>query len=130
MYRFIFPVNSFRNRRIVKRCSFYIQLKLSQLKSILIFYATWKHKKTTNFLFLGGTKGNSDPKWVKQQQYWRERYNLILLTWNVSSSIVKQSDCKNITTRLTQTALCKFFSLFHTTYIEDVKKILEELFFV
>ena len=25
-YRFIFPINSFQNRRIVKRCSFYMRL--------------------------------------------------------------------------------------------------------
>ena len=31
------------------------------------------------FMFLGGTKGNIDPKWVKQQQYQREWYNLTLL---------------------------------------------------
>ena len=24
------------------------------------------------FMFLGGAKGNTDPKWVKQQQCWRE----------------------------------------------------------
>ena len=35
--RFIFPVNSFQNRRIVKR-NFYIRLKLSQLRSMLSFY--------------------------------------------------------------------------------------------
>ena len=31
------------------------------------------------FRFLGGTKGNIDPKWVKQQQYQREWHNLMLL---------------------------------------------------
>ena len=31
------------------------------------------------FLFLGGTKGNIDSKWVKQQQYRREWHNLMLL---------------------------------------------------
>ena len=31
------------------------------------------------FMFLGRTKGNIDPKWVKQQQYWREWHNLMLL---------------------------------------------------
>ena len=30
------------------------------------------------FTFLSGTKGNLDPKWVKQQQYRREWHNLIL----------------------------------------------------
>ena len=30
-------------------------------------------------MFLGGTKGNIDPKWVKQQQYQREWHNLMLL---------------------------------------------------
>ena len=31
------------------------------------------------FMFLGGTKGNIDPKWVNQQQYQREWHNLMLL---------------------------------------------------
>ena len=31
------------------------------------------------FMFLGGTKGNIDLKWVKQQQYRREWHNLMLL---------------------------------------------------
>ena len=31
------------------------------------------------FMFLGDTKGNIDPKWVKQQQYRREWHNLMLL---------------------------------------------------
>ena len=31
------------------------------------------------FMFPGGTKGNIDPKWVKQQQYRRERHNLMFL---------------------------------------------------
>ena len=31
------------------------------------------------FMFLGGIKGNIDPKWVKQQQYRREWHNLMLL---------------------------------------------------
>ena len=31
------------------------------------------------FMFLRGTKGNIDPKWVKQQQYRREWHNLMLL---------------------------------------------------
>ena len=32
------------------------------------------------FMFPGGTKGNIDTKWVKQQQYRRERHSLMLLT--------------------------------------------------
>ena len=80
-------------------------------------------------MFSGGTKGNTDPKWVKQQQYRYEPHNLMLLTWNVSS-IVKQNNCRNKTTWLTQTALCKSFSLFHTTYIEDIKEFLKDYFFV
>ena len=47
------------------------------------------------FMLLGSTKGNIDSKWVKQQQYRRERYNLMLLALSASSSIVKQNDCKN-----------------------------------
>ena len=31
------------------------------------------------FMFWGDTKGNIDPKWVKQQQYQRELHNLMLL---------------------------------------------------
>ena len=34
----------------------------------------------TSVMFLGGTKGNIDPKWVKQQQYRREWHNLMLLS--------------------------------------------------
>ena len=30
------------------------------------------------FMFLGGSKGNIDPKWVKQQQYRREWHSLML----------------------------------------------------
>ena len=46
-------------------------------------------------MFSGGAKGNTNPKWVKQQQYRRERHNLMLLVRNVSISIVKQNDSKN-----------------------------------
>ena len=49
-------------------------------------------------MFLRGTKGDIDPKWVNQQQYRRERHNLMLLAWGVSSSIVKQNECKYKTT--------------------------------
>ena len=31
------------------------------------------------FMFSGGTKGNIDPKWIKQQQYRREWQNVMLL---------------------------------------------------
>ena len=118
----LFSQLSFQSRAIVKHCSFYIQLKWSQLRSMLIFYNPSKHKKATYFeCFRGGTKGNINPKWVKQQQYLQERHNLMLLTWNASSSFVKQNDCKNKTTWLNHTALSKSFSLFHTTYIEDIK---------
>ena len=43
----------------------------------------------------------------------------MLLAWNASSSIVKQS--KNKTTWLTHAALSKSSSVFLTTYIEDIK---------
>ena len=33
-----------------------------------------------SFVFLGGTKGNIDPKWVKQQQYRREWHKTIYKT--------------------------------------------------
>ena len=75
------------------------------------------------------TKGNIDPKWVKQQQYrWAPR-NLMLLAWNASSSIVKQNDYKNRATWLTQTTLFKSFSLFYATFIEDIKELFKGLFF-
>ena len=73
-------------------------------------------------MFLGSIKGNIDPEWVKQLQYRQEWHDLILFAWNASSSIVKQNDCKNKTTWLTQIALPNFFSLFHATYIEDIKE--------
>ena len=49
-------------------------------------------------MFSGGTKGNINPKWVKQQQYRRERHNLMFVTRSAGSLIVKQNDCKNKTT--------------------------------
>ena len=45
-----------QNRRIVK-CTFYIQLKLSLSRSMLIFYTPWKHQKTTFLMFQGAQKG-------------------------------------------------------------------------
>ena len=44
----------------------------------------------------------------------------MLSVWNASSSIVKQND------RKTQIALSKSFSLFDTTYIEDIKNFLKD----
>ena len=81
-------------------------------------------------MFSGGIKGNIDPKGVKQLQYRQGQHNLILFIWNASSSIVKQNDCKNKATWLTQTALSKSFSLFHATYIEDIKDFLKDYFFI
>ena len=49
------------------------------------------------FMFPVDARENIDPKCVKQQKYWRERHNFMFLAWNVSSSIVKQNDCKNKT---------------------------------
>ena len=41
------------------------------------------HLKTSEnlrfFMFFEGTRGNTDPKLVKQQQYRREWHNLVLL---------------------------------------------------
>ena len=116
--------------RIVKRCSFYMRLKLSQLRSILIFIPLGNIGNHTFFMFSGGIKRNIDPKWVKQLQYRREWHNLMLFTWNASSSIVKQNDCKNKTTWLTQTALPKYLYLFHATYIEDIKEFFKGFFFL
>ena len=53
----------------------------------------------------------------------------MFLAWNASISIVKQNDCKNKTTWLTQTALSKFSSLSRTTYIEGIKEFFKGLFF-
>ena len=46
---------------------------------MLIFYTPWKHQKTADFLFPWGTKGNIDPTWVKQQEFRRERHNMMFL---------------------------------------------------
>ena len=43
--------------------------------------------------------------------------------------MVVRNDCKNKKTWLTQAALSKPFSLFHTTYIEDIKEFVKVLFF-
>ena len=44
--------------------------------------------------------------------------------------MVKQNDCKNKGNWLTQSTLSKSFSLFHTTYIEDIKEFFRDYFFV
>ena len=53
----------------------------------------------------------------------------MLLAGNAGRSIAKQNDCKNKTTCSTRTALSKSFSLFHTSYIEDIKEFFKGLFF-
>ena len=70
-------------------------------------------------MFSGNTKGNIDPKWVKQRQYRQEWRNLMLLAWNASSTIVKQN----------QTAVSKTFSLFYTTNIKDIRQFFKGLVF-
>ena len=56
-YRFRLPVSSFQKRRIIKRCSFYMRLKLIQVRPLFSFYTTWKHKNTTDFsMFLKDMK--------------------------------------------------------------------------
>ena len=68
---------------------------------------------------------------VKQLQHPREWHELMLLVLNTSSSIVKQNDCKNKTTWLIQAALSNSFSLFYTTYIEEIKEFyIKDYFFV
>ena len=63
--RYIGLFSSFQNRRIVKRCSFYLRLKLRQLRSMLIFYTSWKHQKTTDFLcFQEAQKGILTQNWL------------------------------------------------------------------
>ena len=53
------------------------------------------------------------------------------LAWDASCSIVKQNDCKNKATWLTQIAFSKSFSLCHTNYVEDIlKNFLKDYFFV
>ena len=65
---------------IVKHCTFYIRLKLSRLRSMLSFYTPWKASENHRILmFSGSIKGNIDPKWVNQLQYWRGRHNFMLL---------------------------------------------------
>ena len=86
-------------------------------------------RKPQIFDVFRGHKREYWPEWVKQLQYRRERHNLMLFAWNASGSIVKQNDCKNKTTWLTETALSKSFSLIHATHIEDIKEILRGLFF-
>ena len=52
------------------------------MKPVEVNVSLLYHLETANhrfFMFLGGTKGNNDPKWVKQQQYRREWHNLMLL---------------------------------------------------
>ena len=82
------------------------------------------------FMFSGDIKGNINPKWVTQLQYRRERHNLILFAWNASGSIVKQNDCKNKTTWLTQTALPKYFLYFMPLTLKTLKNFLKDHFFV
>ena len=97
--------------------------------NVNFLYPLETSENDTFLMFSGGTKGNTDPTWVKQQQYQRERHNVMLVAWNASSSIVNQNDSKNKNTWLTQTTLSKSFSLFHTTCIEDIKEFLNDYFF-
>ena len=53
----------------------------------------------------------------------------MFLAWNASSLIVKQNDCKNKATWLTQAALPKSFSLSDTSYIEELKNFLKNFIF-
>ena len=69
-------------------------------------------------MFWGDTKGNIDPKWVKQQQIWREQHNLMWLAWNASSSTGKQNIVK--IKLLDQNKRLCLISLFRTTYIEEI----------
>ena len=62
-------------------------------------------------------------------QYRRERYNLMLLAWNASSSIIKQKDCKNKQLDLPKQP-CLNISLFSYHLIEDIKNFLRDCFFV
>ena len=131
IYRFIFPVNSFQNRRIVKHYSFYIQLKRSQLRSMLIFlYPLETSENYRLLMFPGGTKANTEPKWVKRQQYLQESHNLMFLAWNASISIVKHNDCKNKTTWLNQTAFYKFSLYLIQLTLKTLNKFLKNYFFI
>ena len=53
-------------------------MKSVEVNVNLLYYLETSEKHRF-FMFLGGTKGNIDPKWVKQQQYRREWHNLMLL---------------------------------------------------
>ena len=52
----------------------------------------------------------------------------MLLTWNASSSIIKQNDRKNKTTWLNQTALSKYFLYFISLTLKNFSK--DIIFFV
>ena len=47
--------------------------------NVNLFYHLETSENHRLFMFLGGPKGNTDPKWAKQQQYRREWHNLMLL---------------------------------------------------
>ena len=103
--------------------SFLYATKIKPVKvSVNILYSLETSENHRFLMFSRSIKGNIGPKWVKQLQHRQEWHNLILFAWSASSSTVKQNDCKNKTTRLTQIALPKPFSLFHATYIEDIKE--------
>ena len=44
--------------------------KIKPVEVYVNFNTPWKHQKTRYFMFSGSIKGNTDPKWVKQLQYW------------------------------------------------------------
>ena len=72
----IFPVDSFQNRRSVKRCSLYVPLKLTQLRPMLIFIPLGNIRKPHIFDVF---REHKKEYWVKQAQYRRDWHNLILL---------------------------------------------------
>ena len=114
------------------------EFKIPNLRYIGLFsqLIVFKTENDRLLMFSEGTKENIEPNWVKQQQYWRERHNVMVLAWNASSSTVKQNDCKNKKTWLTK-QLCLNLSLYFTplsyliiTYIEDIKEFLKDYIFI
>ena len=55
--------------------------KIPNLRYIGLFsqLIVFKTENDRLLMFSEGTKENIEPNWVKQQQYWRERHNVMVL---------------------------------------------------
>ena len=103
------------------------------MRSILPSYTPWKHLETIDFLCVQGHKREYLPEmsWTTAILVRATQFDAISLNREqFNCKMVVRDDCKNKKTWLTQTALSKPFSLFHTTYIEDIKEFVKVLFFV